>query len=161
MMGAMAHLDMLFNSKQYVGPESLADLCFKTICDNLDIISIKGKRGNRSLIKGLVFPSEICDKLIEFAQRNDKIEADDGFFHMFEDVIATRLRRVRVHRSSITDTSVAIIAIHQVAHLAFSDCSLITKLGIEYINNHSKNLQSLAFRGCPRVTPVDLRSCEF
>ncbi|XP_015126725.1 protein zer-1 homolog isoform X2 [Diachasma alloeum] len=151
----MAHLDVIFSSKQYVGPESLADLCFRTICDNLDIISTTGRRGYRSLIKGLVFPSEICDKLIEFAQRNENIKVDDRFFHIFEDVVATRLRRVRVCHSGITDSSIAAITKHQVTHLAFEDCNLITRMGIEYVNGNSKNLTSLAFRGCSRVTLGD------
>ncbi|XP_063982203.1 protein zer-1 homolog [Diachasmimorpha longicaudata] len=152
----MAHLDVIFNSKQYVGPESLADLCFRTICDNLDIISSKDPRGYRNLIKGLVFPSEICDKLIEFAQKNDNIEGDDRFFHIFEDVVATRLRRVRVSHSNISDSSIAAITKHQVTHLAFEDCSLITRVGIEYVNRNSQNLQSLTFRRCPRATLRDL-----
>uniref|UniRef100_A0A0C9QA43 CG12084_1 protein n=1 Tax=Fopius arisanus TaxID=64838 RepID=A0A0C9QA43_9HYME len=155
-MEIMAHLDLIFSSKQYVGPESLADLCFRAICDNLDIISTRGRRGYRTLNKGLVFPSEICDKLVEFAQKNDKIEVDDRFFHIFQDVVATRLRRVSICHSAITDTSIAAITKHQVTHLAFEDCGLISKLGIEDINANAKNLQSLAFRGCPRLALVDL-----
>lgn len=154
----MAHIDALFNSKQYVGPESLAELCFKKICNNLDIISIKGKHGQRSLIRGLVFPSEICDKIIEFAQKCDNIIVDDDFFLIFEDIIATRLRRVKVTNSKISDISVGIIANHHVTHLAFNDCEYLSKLSIEYINNNSKNLQSLSFRGCHNVNPVDLTS---
>lgn len=156
----MAHFDEPINSKQYVGPESLADLCFTTICNNLNIISNKGKRGYRTLAKGLLFPSEICDKLIEFAQKNNSTEIDDRFFNIFADIIATRLRKVKVSHSDITDTSVAIIAHHHVMHLSFNDCRNLTKHSIEYINNNSKNLQSLAFRTCPQVYPVDLTNCK-
>ncbi|KAK0181470.1 hypothetical protein PV327_003754 [Microctonus hyperodae] len=155
-MRTMAHFDVPFNYKQYVGPESLANLCFKTICNNLDIISIKNKRGYRTLIKGLVIPSEICDKLIEFAQKSDSNEIDDRFYFIFRDIFATRLRNVKISHSSITDDTVAIITNHQVMHLAFNDCSNLTKFSIECINNTSKNLQSLSLRGCPKIHPVDL-----
>ncbi|KAG8041878.1 hypothetical protein G9C98_007182 [Cotesia typhae] len=153
----MAHFESIFNSKQYVGPESLAELCFKTICNNLDIISTVDKRGYRTLICGLVLPSEICDKIIEFAQKCDSTaRIDDGFVNIFADTTATRLKNVKINHSNILDTSVAVLANHQLLHLSFNDCCDLTKSSIEFINNNSKHLQSLSFRSCPQIYPTDL-----
>ncbi|XP_034938971.1 protein zer-1 homolog [Chelonus insularis] len=152
----MANFDESFNVKHYLGPESLADLCFKTICNNLDIISYKNNNEYRVLAKGLVFPSEICDKMIEFAHKSDNVEVNDFFFYIFSDIFSTRLRNVKVSHSSITDISIKKITRHQPVHLAINDCGNLTRLSIEFINQGSKNLTSLSIRGCPNIHAHDL-----
>ena len=144
----MSHLDILCDSKQYAGLETLTNLCYKVICENLDIISTKGKRGHRTLRKGLAFPSEICDKIIEYAQHSEAIEENDCFFSIFKNVLVTKLKRVKINNCSLTDSSVLTIASHKVTELEFNNCSNLTELSIEHVNANSENLQSLAFRGC-------------
>lgn len=148
----MAYLDALFNQKQYLGSDSLADLCFRLICANLDIISFKDKNGYRTLRCGLAFPSEICDKIIEFAQKNGTCDVDDRFLSIFKSQ-GTRLKRVKIVNCSLTDESVLVIAKHKVTDLELTECSKLTDLSIEHINAHSENLTSLAFRGTSTVVP--------
>ncbi|XP_033224674.1 protein zer-1 homolog [Belonocnema kinseyi] len=161
----MSHLDILFDSKQYAGLETLTNLCYKVICENLDIISTKGKRGHRTLRKGLAFPSEICDKIIEYAQHSEAIEENDCFFSIFKNVLVTKLKRVKINNCSLTDSSVLTIASHKVTELEFNNCSNLTELSIEHVNANAENLQSLAFRGCfnqlkPNTDTLDVNYCE-
>ncbi|XP_032665429.1 protein zer-1 homolog [Odontomachus brunneus] len=156
----MAELDDLFHKDQYVGPERLTDLCFRLICENLDIISVKGKRGHRILRKGLTFPSEICDKIIEYAQHSEATEDVDCFFSIFKNLSATRLKHVKISNCSLTDNSVHTLASHKLYDLELTDCSNLTELCIEHINNNSENLHSLAFHGTSMVIPSSLNVGE-
>lgn len=151
----MAELNDLFRTDQYVGPERLTDLCYKLICENLDIISVKGKNGHR-ILRHLTFPSEICDKLIEHAQQNGATKENDCFFSIFKNLVATRLKHVRIANCSLTDASVHTLASHKLHDLELSDCSNLTELSIEYINANSENLHSLAFHGKSTVIPSSL-----
>lgn len=156
----MAELDDLFHTDQYVGPERLTDLCFKLICENLDIISIKGRRGHRILRKGIIFPSEICDKIIEYAQHSEATEDDDCFFSIFKNLTATRLKHVKISNCSLTDVSVNTVVNHKLYELELTDCSNLTELCIEYINDNSENLHNLAFHGTSMVVPSSLNAGE-
>ncbi|XP_003702430.1 protein zer-1 homolog [Megachile rotundata] len=143
----MADLDDLFHLDQYVGPESLAELCFQVICKNLDIISTKDRRGYRNLLKGLILPREICDKLIKYVLRNDPREEHDYFITIFKNVLLTKLKRVRIVRSTITDQSVQILTNHKLVELELTDCPHLTECSIEYINANAECLQSLTCHG--------------
>ena len=143
----MSHLDILLDTKQDSELETLTNLCYKVICGNLDIISTKDKRGLRTLRKGLAFPSEICDKIVEYAQQSEAIEKYDCFFSIFKNVLSTKLKRVKISNCSLTDSSIKTIAQHKLVELEFNNCSNLTELLIEHINANSENLQSLAFRG--------------
>ncbi|XP_076231127.1 protein zer-1 homolog [Calliopsis andreniformis] len=150
----MVDLDDLFRLHQYVGPESLVELCFRVICKNLDVISVKKQSQFlskeiplRSLSQGLVLPSEICDKLIEHVLRSNIVEHHDEFFHMFSDTSATKVKRVKVERSNMTDYSAKILASHKLVELELRDCPAITEAVVEHINANADNLVSLAFRG--------------
>lgn len=150
-------LDQLFDwRKHMVGPEKLTDLCYKVICNNLDIISVKSKRGFRSLRKGLILPSDMCDEIIKCAQQNERIDEDIYFFSMFKNLKATKLKCIKIESSSLSDDSVAIIARHKVAEIDLTNCSNLTRLSIEYINANSDNLKALALRPF-----VDLKEADF
>lgn len=152
----MADLDDLFHLDQYIGPESLAELCFQVICKNLDIISVKDKRGYRNLSKGLIFPSEICDKLIEYVLRNDPHKEHDCFITIFQNVSTTKLKRIKIVRSKITDYAVQIITNHKPVELELTDCPRLTERSIKYINANAENLQSLICHGTSVIIPEEI-----
>lgn len=154
----MADLDDLFRLNQYVGPESLVELCFQVICKNLNIISSK-ENLSRSLLKGLVLPCEICDKLIEHVLRSNSVELHDEFLNIFKDTSVTKLQRVKILRSNMTDCSAQILVSHKLVELELTDCSAVTEAIIEHINANAVNLQSLAFRGIQSsCVPMQLNS---
>ncbi|XP_014602206.1 PREDICTED: protein zer-1 homolog [Polistes canadensis] len=156
----MAELDDLYHSDQYLGPETLIDLCFKLICDNLDIISIKDKHGHRILRKGLAFPAEICHKFIEHMQRSKKGGSDDWFINIFKDTTATRLKRVKITNCNLTDASVQILMKHKLTDLELTNCCDLTELSIEHVNANSENLRSLVFHGVSIALPIRLVADE-
>ncbi|XP_076643690.1 protein zer-1 homolog isoform X2 [Halictus rubicundus] len=166
----MADIDDFSRLDQFVGSETLTELCFKVICKNLDIISVKEERKKedhasknldiisgkeegekeehyvRSLSKGLILPSEICDRLIEYVLRSNTITWHDEFFHIFRDTSRTKLKRVKIVRSNMTDRSIQILASHKLIELELIDCPLVTAYIIECINANAENLQSLTLR---------------
>ncbi|XP_078051692.1 protein zer-1 homolog isoform X2 [Augochlora pura] len=155
----MADIDDFYCLDQYVGSETLTELCFKEICKNLDIISDKSLKviNNsenvvRRLLKGLILPSEICDKLIEYALRSDTIKSHDEFFHIFQDKSVTKLKRVKVVRSNMSDCSAKILASHKLVELEIIDCPYVTTKLIEYINANAENLESLT---CRKIGPEE------
>ena len=147
----MEHLDAILNSEQQTGPESLADMCYRTISDNLDIISVQDGQGDRTLREGLRLPSEICDRLIEFVQRSSVSKANDAFFAIFMLTNDARLKRVKIGSSLITDLAIMRIMRPEVTHLELNDCRKLSGISLEHINTRSKNLYSLTFRDCPEI----------
>ncbi|XP_066603108.1 protein zer-1 homolog [Prorops nasuta] len=141
-------------------PESLRDLCFNLICQNLDTISEVDSSGHRTLKKGIVFPSEICEKIIEHAQRTKAANFNDSFFSIFKNAFTTKLKRIKIVDSSLTDQSIETLTSHQLTQLELVDCPKITEKSIEYINAKSENLQIMAFRGdtpiLPNTAPFDI-----
>ncbi|XP_012262910.2 protein zer-1 homolog [Athalia rosae] len=155
----MACTDVSSNRKHYMGPESLADLSFRLICTNLDIISSKDERGYRILHPGIALPSGICDRIIEFVQKNGTGDVDDYFISIFKNN-STKLKRVKIVNCSLSDESVFTITKHKVAELELSECGNMTELSLEHINANSENLVSLAFRGASTVIPPYLKDDE-
>ncbi|XP_033331051.1 protein zer-1 homolog isoform X2 [Megalopta genalis] len=165
----MADIDDFSRLDQYVESETLTELCYKVICKNLDIISVKSLEvineveNVRSLLKGLILPSEICDRLIEYALRSDTIKSHDEFFHIFQDTSVTKLKRIKVVRSNMSDKSAKILASHKLVELELIDCPYVTTQFIEYINDNAENLQSLTCRevGPPRTFGMLSMSNEY
>ncbi|XP_031838773.1 protein zer-1 homolog isoform X2 [Nomia melanderi] len=147
----MADIDDFSRLDEFVGSETLTELCFKVICKNLDIISVKEEGENedalRTLRKGLILPSEICNKLVEYVLRNETVEFHDEFFNIFRDTSRTKLKCVKVVGSNMTDHSAQILASHKLVELELVDCPRVTERIIEYINDNAENLQSLTYRG--------------
>lgn len=166
----MANPDDFFCVDLFVGSETLTELCFKVICKNLDIISVKEERKKeddapeipnaisgkdkwakedfvRSLSKGLILPSEICDRLIEYVIRSHTVRnCHDEFFHIFRDTSRTKLKRVKIVMSSLTDRSTKYLACHKPVELELIDCPLVGPYIIDYITANGENLQSLTLR---------------
>ncbi|XP_076288194.1 protein zer-1 homolog isoform X2 [Lasioglossum baleicum] len=165
----MADLCDFFRVDLFVGSETLTELCFKVICKNLDIISVKEERKKedndtespnvisgkekwlkedsvRNLSKGLILPSEICDRLIEYVIRSQTINWHDEFFHIFRDMSRTKLKRVKIVRSNLTDRSTKYLTCHKLVELELIDCPLVEPYVIDYINANGENLQSLTLR---------------
>lgn len=146
----MAYLDALFDTKQCNGPESLTSLCYKFICEHMEVLSTR-HYDQYVLREGIILPNEICDKLVEYAKSSEAIDKDNKFFTLFEDTKATNLKRVKVNGFNITESAVEIIVSHKVTDLEFVNCTYLRNDTIEHINANSENLINLSFRNCPSL----------
>ncbi|XP_017893015.1 protein zer-1 homolog isoform X2 [Ceratina calcarata] len=151
----MFDLDNLFRLDHYVGPRPLSELCLQVICKNLDLISVKDEYGNRHLLKDVVLPHEICDKLfIEYFEINPAANPNN-FFTIFQDTRYTKLKHVKVG-PLIPDSLFRILTSHKLAKLEFTCCPIIRKSYIENINRNAENLYTLIFRKSVGSIPVTL-----
>ncbi|XP_063235168.1 protein zer-1 homolog isoform X2 [Bacillus rossius redtenbacheri] len=138
---------------QDCGPESLLDLCFKYIIQHLNIVcSVDPFTKDYHLIDGLALPRELCEKLIEVYQKSGK-EVTDGFANIFQNPHTTRLKRVRLRNSPITDDGLKVLLRHGLVELDLSNCCNITGASLTHINEHGDSLVSLVFGSSVNILP--------
>lgn len=124
-------------------PESLIDLCFEYMVQNIECICDIGPFSKDYKLKdGIVLPSEICEKLLHVRQKRCQL-LDNSFVNIFTDRLATRLKRVKLRNTSIDDNGFKIILMHKLIELDVSNCHLLTEDALKYITVYGQNLQSL------------------
>nr|CAD7454216.1 unnamed protein product [Timema tahoe] len=139
-------------------PESLLDLCFKYVVQNLDTIcSVDPFTRDYHLKEGLALPSEICERLIEIYQKCGN-SVDDRFVNIFSNSHTTRLKRVRLRNSSITDDGLRVLLNHNLVELNISNCSEITEKSLQNINDRGDSIASLILGLSVNIFPDTLMS---
>nr|CAD7397256.1 unnamed protein product [Timema cristinae] len=139
-------------------PESLLDLCFKYVVHNLDTIcSVDPFTRDYHLKEGLALPSEICERLIEIYQKCGN-SVDDRFVNIFSNSHTTRLKRVRLRNSSITDDGLRVLLNHNLVELNISNCSEITEKSLQNINDRGDSIASLILGLSVNIFPDTLMS---
>ncbi|XP_044731573.1 protein zer-1 homolog [Chrysoperla carnea] len=135
-------------------PESLLETTIKCILNNLHTICDK-KQTLYRLKKGIVLPSEICDQLLAQCQQLQKV--DNKFLGIFYDRTCTRLKRVVLNHTDITDESLSILLQrHELIELDLGNCPYITDDALNLIYSYGRSLKSLALRkDCPIVSMYD------
>ncbi|MCL4119557.1 UNVERIFIED_CONTAM: hypothetical protein GTU68_028694 [Idotea baltica] len=125
-------------------PEPLVHRCVRNVAMNPETICDKFvDTGGWALKQGITLPQEICEKLVNIWQEIGPYRLGDEFITMFEDLSSTRLRRIVLRNSSITDEGLKILFSHKLYELDISNCKKLTKKSIENLNEDGKNLLSL------------------
>lgn len=116
-------------------PEPLLDACGKYVIQHPETFcELQPETGLWCLRSGLALPMEICEKLISLWQEMDPQGLDDKFINIFKDVILTRLKRVTLRNSSISDDGLNHLLSHHLLELDVSNCSKLTKRTLKNIN---------------------------
>lgn len=137
-------------------PDTLLDLCFKYVVCHLDIICTTDPTTKEYRLKdGLALPSEICEKMLQIYQ-SDGYDIDDRIVCMFENLNMTRLRRVHLRNSSITDLGLCILLSHKLIELDISNCAYVTDGSLVHLNEHGENLLSLSIGTGAQLLPNTL-----
>ncbi|KAG8175428.1 hypothetical protein JTE90_002858 [Oedothorax gibbosus] len=93
---------------------------------------------------GLSLPQEICEHLLTVIK--DELTDDyqfDSLIKVFKDVSRTRLRRVDLSNSHITDRDLAILSNHSITELNISGCKRLTRGALYSVSKLFNRLQSL------------------
>ncbi|KAJ9584522.1 hypothetical protein L9F63_021132 [Diploptera punctata] len=137
-------------------PETLLELCLKYVVDNLDTIcSVDPFSNDYKLKEGLALPSEICEKILQVYQQGGHV-LDDRFVNIFENPHTTRLQRVNLRNSSITDDGLCSLLKHKLIELDIANCSNITEGSLVHINESGDNLLSLIIGSSVHLLPDTL-----
>ncbi|XP_067009020.1 protein zer-1 homolog isoform X2 [Anabrus simplex] len=137
-------------------PDSLLDLCFKYVVCHLETIcSIDPFTKDYKLKEGLALPSEICEKIIQVYQTGGHV-IDDRFVNIFQNPHTTRLRRVRLRNSSITDDGLCTLLGHNLLELDLFNCANITEGSLVHINECGESLLSLSLGSGVHLLPSSL-----
>jgi Zyg-11 family protein len=137
-------------------PETLLELCLKYVVHHLDTIcSVDPFTKDYKLRDGLALPSEICEKILQVYQQSGHI-VDDRFVNIFQNPHTTRLKRVHLRNSSITDDGLCALLNHKLIGLDIDNCSNITEGSLVHINESGNSLLSLIIGSSVRLLPDTL-----
>ena len=135
-------------------PEPLLDLCGKYVIHHPETFcELQPETGLWSLRPGVALPMEICEKLISVWQEMGPEGLDDKFINIFRDVICTRLKRVTVRNSSISDDGLNLLLSHHLVELDVSNCSKLTERTLENINKVGESLTALVIGKTKNILP--------
>lgn len=124
-------------------PESLLTLCFKYLVDHIEIIcDVRQLSNDYKLKDGIVLPVEICEKLLSFRQKRP-IQIDNNFISIFRDRSATRLKRVKLRNTQVSDSGLKVLLKHKLSEIELTSCRKITESSLRYVTSYGQNLQSL------------------
>lgn len=137
-------------------PDSLLDLCFRYVSNNLQTIcTIDQFTHDYKLKDGITFPSELCDTFITRYQEAG-YELNDQFMNIFKNITSTRLKRVRLRNSSISDKSFQGVIQHKLQKLEMFNCNNITEASLSHLNDFGENLTSLTMGPSVSLLPRNL-----
>ncbi|KAJ3660871.1 hypothetical protein Zmor_005300 [Zophobas morio] len=137
-------------------PESLLDLCFNYINNNLDSICVSCRiTGRLNLKEGVHLPVEICEKFLD-VRANSMSRVNSNFINIFKDRQSTRLKRVRLRDIDITDRDLEILLQHKLIELDISYCSNLTSSCIKHITEYGTSLSSLTIGEKVDIFPTNI-----
>lgn len=124
--------------------ESLLDNCFDYINSHLETICEYEDDAGLKLLPGLALPVEICERLLN-VRCNSLKRIGSTFVNIFKDTECTRLKRVRLRRSDITDDDLEILLRHKLTELEVAQNGLLTDACIDMITEYGTTLTCLCF----------------
>ncbi|GBN82827.1 Protein zer-1 [Araneus ventricosus] len=95
------------------------------------------------LREGLSLPEEICERMLAVCKAELKEGDFESLIKLFKDTNRTRLRRVDLSNSRITDKILEILANHKISELDISGCKQLTQVALDSIAKLWDGLQSL------------------
>lgn len=131
-------------------PDTLFEQCIRYLVLNLRILVDPHSSDDAYHPReGLTLPSEICERLLEAYQQAGE-DVNDRFVHLFQNSAATKLKRIRLKNSSISDYGLSLLLNHNLLELDISNCMNLTERSFFNLNEKANNLVSLSV-GCSRL----------
>ncbi|XP_076034318.1 protein zer-1 homolog [Oratosquilla oratoria] len=134
-------------------PEPLLDICSRYVILHPHTFCYFDE-GKWNLRTGLALPTEICEKLINIWQDYNPGALDDSFVNIFRDLASTRIKRVNVRNSSISDDGMELLLSHSLMELDISNCATITNRTLDNLNRYGENLTALVIANTKNM-PTD------
>ncbi|XP_013781312.1 protein zer-1 homolog [Limulus polyphemus] len=129
-------------------PDSLLDICIKYCLENDYIIcnintDKDSEQQTSSLREGISLQLGICERMLQIYQERMHRTVDDTFLCVFNDPVKTRLKKVDLYNSNITDDGLETVLRHDIDELGISNCFNLTERSLELINSAGSNILSL------------------
>ena len=126
------------------GPGTLYNACLQFIISNIEetIASCKSDDDKYILHEEVSLPQMLCEQLLQACPQSGHV-IDDKFMNLFRDPVNTRLKRVHVQDSYISDESLEFIMKHEPVELNVSGCLSLTSKAVNLINEGGKKLVAL------------------
>lgn len=145
-------------------PESLLDLCFNFINNNLDTISVPccKNKGRLKLKPGVYLPVEICERLLSVRSCSVSLvnphfsSGFSRFVHIFKDRQSTRLKRVRLRDVDIIDRDLEVLLQHRLIELDISHSPNLSSACVKHITEYGTNLLSLTIGDNTEIFPTNI-----
>ena len=102
---------------------------------------------------GLVLPSEVCDHLLQ-TMISEGLDVDDRVAKAFGDPFKTRLRRLELRNSNLTNHGFHQLAKHKFRELRLFNCLHLTEDILLDLNDYSDNLVELTIDPAAGVFPA-------
>ncbi|CAK1588696.1 unnamed protein product [Parnassius mnemosyne] len=125
-------------------PDSLLDICMDYIVANLNTITTLDPTSRwRKLKDDIILPAELCEKFIQTYQKKNRV--NDNIANLFRDRSRTRLDRVKLRNSRITDEGLRCFMVHRPYSVELVQCEYLSQASLDIININSDRLVSLKF----------------
>lgn len=108
------------------------------MCDDL----FKHRPSFDQVHEGLLLPSEVCQHLLQ-TMISEGLDVDDRVAKAFGNPDRTRLRKLELRNSNLTNHGFSILAKHKFRELRLFNCIYLTDDSLLDLNNHSDNLVEL------------------
>lgn len=133
-------------------PERLLDICFDYINKHLKAICPVDDSGKMQLMENLSLPVEICERLLN-VRSNSFTPINSSFINIFRNTSCTRLKRVRLRKTDITDDDLEILLKHRLTELEISNSPNLTSSCINCLNEYGISLYSLSIGENTNIFP--------
>lgn len=140
-------------------PEPLLDICGKYVIGHPETFCIMHQHSGLWFLRpGTALPTELCEKLISLWQDKDPEALDDRFINIFRDLTNTRLKRVNLRNSSVSDDGLSVLLTHNLIELDISNCSKLSERTLDNINKYCDNLMTLVIGKTKDILPSSVLS---
>jgi len=108
---------------------------------------------------GIVLPLEICEHLLQ-TMVAEGLDIDDRVAKAFSDPYRSKLRRLELRNTNITNEGFCLLAKHNLRELRLNNCLYLTDEILSELNSHSDNLVELSIEPAAGVLPAYLPSLK-
>lgn len=135
-------------------PEPLLDICGKYVIAHPETFCVMHQYSGLWFLRpGIALPTELCEKLISLWQDKDPEALDYRFINIFRDLANTRLKRVTLRNSKVSDDGLSVLLAHNLIELDISNCCELSERTLENINKYGDSLLTLVIGKTNNILP--------
>lgn len=135
-------------------PEPLLDICGKYVIAHPETFCVLHQLSGLWFLRpGTALPTELCERLISLWQDINTEALDDRFINIFRDLANTRLKRITLRNSSVSDDGLGVLLSHNLIELDISNCSKLSERTLDNINKYGDSLLTLVIGKTKDILP--------
>lgn len=135
-------------------PRTLVDICFESVVNNLEsICECDPETQHLRLKENVSLPVEICERLL-IGCLGKGMHLNSRFMHIFSNLKATRLKRVKLRNTDIDDGGLKIFLQHRLIELEIASNRALTANSLRNISAYGSELVSLSISDSVELFPA-------